>query len=55
MVAFWSLQLTPIGAEPKTMSTENASLLAEVVACRYVVEDYTKRLDDACTEYYQTG
>jgi predicted nucleotide-binding protein len=55
MVAFWSLQLTPIGAGPKTMSTENASLLAEVVACRYVVEDYTKRLDDACTEYYQTG
>jgi predicted nucleotide-binding protein len=37
------------------MSTTHASLLAEVVACRHIVEDYTKRLDDACVEYYQTG
>jgi hypothetical protein len=36
------------------MSTAKASLLAEVVACRYLVEDYTKRLEDACVEYYES-
>ena len=30
-------------------------LLAEISACRSIVDDYTKRLDDACTEYYQSG
>lgn len=30
-------------------------LLAEVSACRNIVDDYTKRLDDACAEYYQSG
>jgi hypothetical protein len=33
----------------------NASLMAELVACRQLVEDYTQRIDEACSEYYQTG
>ena len=37
------------------MDTANTSLLAEVVACRHIVDDYAKRLDDACVEYYETG
>ena len=32
-----------------------ASLLAEVVACRHIVDDYAKRLDEACVEYHETG
>jgi hypothetical protein len=35
--------------------TEVASILAQVVACRHLVDDYSKRLDDACVEYYQIG
>jgi len=36
------------------MNQVNASLLAEVVACRHIVEDYANRLDIACVEYYDT-
>ena len=37
------------------MITDVTSLLADVVACRQVVDDYARRLDDACVEYYATG
>jgi hypothetical protein len=37
------------------MNQENASLLAEVVACRHTVEDYANRIDIACVEYYENG
>jgi len=37
------------------MNEVSASLLAEVVACSRIVEDFTKRLDEACAEYYATG
>ena len=37
------------------MNTTQSTLLSEVAACRDVVEDYTKRIDDACVEYYNTG
>ena len=35
--------------------TEHAPLVAEVVACRHLLDDYVKRLDAACEEYYGTG
>jgi predicted nucleotide-binding protein len=31
------------------------TLLIDVVACRAIVEDYAKRLDDACREHYDSG
>jgi hypothetical protein len=37
------------------MDPTNAPLLVDIVACLHLVEDYTRRLDDACVEYYQTG
>ena len=37
------------------MKTDVTSLLAEVAACRHIVDDYARRLDDACVEYYETG
>lgn len=37
------------------MTTEIASLIADLAACRQIVEDYVKRLDAACEEYYATG
>jgi len=32
-----------------------AQLLANLTACKQLVEDYVKRLDAACEEYYTTG
>jgi hypothetical protein len=37
------------------MERAPASLLAEVVACRHIVDDYAGRLDAACVEHYETG
>ncbi|TCO79632.1 hypothetical protein EV699_11816 [Plasticicumulans lactativorans] len=37
------------------MTAETPSLIADLAACRQIVEDYVKRLDAACEEYYATG
>jgi hypothetical protein len=37
------------------MNNSELSLLAEVTACRHILEDYVKRLDEACVEYYENG
>ena len=37
------------------MKNDIVSKLAEVVPCRAMVDDYSKRLDEACVEYYETG
>jgi len=37
------------------MNHEYSSRLAEVVACRDIVEDYTNRIEKACVEYYESG
>jgi hypothetical protein len=37
------------------MNDSDASLLAEVTACRHLIEEYVKRLDEASADYYKTG
>jgi hypothetical protein len=37
------------------LRAEYAQLVAEIVACRHLVDDYVKRIDAACEEYYTTG
>lgn len=37
------------------MDQINTSILADVVACKDIVEDYADRIDKACVEYYETG
>jgi len=37
------------------MNDSLASQLSEVTACKHLVDDYVKRHDEACAEYYSTG